>query len=113
MAQINIRIDDDLKNRAEDLFEELGMNMSTAFNIFLRQTLRQGGIPFAITTKAYPYEKIEEVVRNVAAIMSFEGMDLTEQDKNNMRLVLTGEATGNEVIADIIKPHKSSAAGII
>ena len=50
MAQVNIRIDDDLKTRADALLEELGLNMSTAFNIFLRQTVRQGGIPFDITT---------------------------------------------------------------
>ena len=50
MAQVNIRIDDDLKTRADALLEELGLNMSTAVNMFLRQTVRQGGIPFGITT---------------------------------------------------------------
>ena len=51
MAQINIRIDDNLKEQAEILFEELGLNMSTAFNVFIRQSIRQGGIPFEITTQ--------------------------------------------------------------
>lgn len=51
MAQINIRIDDNLKEKAEKLFGELGLNMSTAFNIFIRQSIRQGGIPFEITTQ--------------------------------------------------------------
>lgn len=51
MAQINIRIDDNLKEKAEKLFDELGLNMSTAFNIFIRQSIRQGGIPFEITTQ--------------------------------------------------------------
>lgn len=50
MAQINIRIDDALKEKAELLFEELGLNMTTAFNIFIRQSIREGGIPFEITT---------------------------------------------------------------
>jgi DNA-damage-inducible protein J len=54
MAQINIRIDDNLKEKAELLFEELGLNMSTAFNIFIRQSIRQGGIPFEITTQVDP-----------------------------------------------------------
>jgi DNA-damage-inducible protein J len=49
MAQVNIRIDDTLKDQADSLFEELGMNMSTAVNVFIRQTLRERGIPFAIT----------------------------------------------------------------
>jgi DNA-damage-inducible protein J len=55
MAQINIRIDDNLKEQAETLFAELGLNMSTAFNIFIRQSIRQGGIPFEITTQVDPF----------------------------------------------------------
>ncbi|MDD4729790.1 MAG: type II toxin-antitoxin system RelB/DinJ family antitoxin [Candidatus Neomarinimicrobiota bacterium] len=55
MAQINIRIDDNLKEKAELLFDELGLNMSTAFNIFIRQSIRQGGIPFEITTQVDPF----------------------------------------------------------
>ena len=55
MAQINIRIDDNLKEKAEILFDELGLNMSTAFNIFIRQSIRQGGIPFEITTHVDPF----------------------------------------------------------
>jgi DNA-damage-inducible protein J len=55
MAQINIRIDDELKTRADNIFEELGLNMSTAFTIFVRQTIRQGGIPFEITTRTDPF----------------------------------------------------------
>jgi DNA-damage-inducible protein J len=55
MAQVNIRIDDELKARADDIFEELGLNMTTAFTIFVRQTIRQGGIPFEITTRTPPF----------------------------------------------------------
>jgi DNA-damage-inducible protein J len=55
MAQVNIRIDDGLKEKADKLFDELGLNMTTAFNIFVRQTVRQGGIPFEITTKIDPF----------------------------------------------------------
>jgi DNA-damage-inducible protein J len=51
MTQINIRLDDDLKARAETLFGELGMNMTTAITVFLRQSLLRGGIPFEITTR--------------------------------------------------------------
>ncbi|MBS3976056.1 MAG: type II toxin-antitoxin system RelB/DinJ family antitoxin [Syntrophomonadaceae bacterium] len=51
MAQINFRIDDDLKSRADALFNELGLNMTTACIIFIRQAVRQGSIPFEITTK--------------------------------------------------------------
>ena len=47
-TNISIRIDAELKARADTLFSELGMNLSTAFNIFVRQSLREGGIPFVV-----------------------------------------------------------------
>ena len=47
-TNISIRMDSDLKAQAEALFAELGMNLSTAFNVFVRQSLRDGGIPFEI-----------------------------------------------------------------
>jgi len=54
MAQtinVNIRMDEELKKEAEKLFTELGMNMTTAFNVFVRQAVRTGGIPFEVTTR--------------------------------------------------------------
>ena len=47
-TNISIRMDADLKARADALFTELGMNLTTAFNIFVRQSLREGGIPFEV-----------------------------------------------------------------
>ena len=47
-TNITIRMDSDLKAEADELFNALGMNLSTAFNIFVRQSLREGGIPFEI-----------------------------------------------------------------
>lgn len=48
-TNISIRMDAELKTQADALFAELGMNISTAFNIFVRQSLREGGLPFNIT----------------------------------------------------------------
>lgn len=48
-TNLSIRIDKTLKEQAENLFSELGMNMTTAFTIFVRQSLRQGKIPFEIS----------------------------------------------------------------
>lgn len=48
-TNISIRMDADLKEKADALFDELGMNLSTAFNIFVRQSLREGKIPFEIS----------------------------------------------------------------
>ena len=55
MAQVNIRIDDGIKDKADFLFNELGLNMTTAINIFIRQVVRQGGIPFDININADPF----------------------------------------------------------
>ncbi len=47
-TNLNIRTDKNVKFAAEKLFEELGMNMTTAINIFLRQSIRENGIPFEL-----------------------------------------------------------------
>ena len=45
-TNINVRVDKELKRKAEAIFNELGLNMSTAMNMFLRYSVRYGGIPF-------------------------------------------------------------------
>lgn len=55
----NVKIDPAVKLQAQELFERLGMNLSTAVNIFLRQAIREQAIPFTIKdtsqTLAMPY----------------------------------------------------------
>ena len=48
-TNLTVRIDSSLKNEAEKLFDDLGMSISTAFNIFLRQAIRMQAIPFTIS----------------------------------------------------------------
>ena len=50
MASTNfsVRIDSDIKKQCEILYGELGMNLTTAINVFLRQSLRAGGFPFEV-----------------------------------------------------------------
>lgn len=48
-TNISIRMDEGLKKQADTLFNELGMNVSTAFNIFVRQAVREGRIPFEVS----------------------------------------------------------------
>ena len=62
ITNVSFRIDANLKNEAEALFDSLGMNMTTAFNIFLRQSVREGGIPFEITTNTFNSETIAAVL---------------------------------------------------
>jgi len=48
-SNVSFRIDTDIKNQADNLFAQLGLTMTTAFNIFLRQAIREGSLPFAVT----------------------------------------------------------------
>ena len=64
-TNISIRMDANLKAQADALFNELGMNLSTAFNIFVRQSLREGGIPFEV--------KLEQPNKEtIAAMLEFD-----------------------------------------
>lgn len=47
-TNMNIRIDEEVKKKAEILFNELGINMTAAINVFLRQSIRENGIPFDV-----------------------------------------------------------------
>lgn len=48
-TNVSIRMDTDLKRQAEDLFSDLGLNMTVAMTMFLRQAVRNQGIPFEIS----------------------------------------------------------------
>lgn len=47
-TNLNIRTDKDVKEKAEAIFSELGLNMTSAVNMFLRTTIRENGIPFSL-----------------------------------------------------------------
>ena len=66
-TNVCIRIDTELKAQAEALFGELGMNLTTAFNIFLRQAVRENGIPFAIKL-GRPNRETAAAIRDAASI---------------------------------------------
>ena len=51
-THINIRSDVETKSKAQKIFASLGLDMSTAINMFLRQTVRQNDLPFVLTTNA-------------------------------------------------------------
>ncbi len=48
VTNLNIRTEKAVKEAAESIFAELGLNMTTAINIFLKQTIRENGIPFSL-----------------------------------------------------------------
>ena len=48
-TNINIRVDSNVKNEAQNVFAALGLDMTSAVNVFLRQVIRKNGIPFELT----------------------------------------------------------------
>ena len=54
-----VRIDENLKKQASELFAQLGMDMSGAMNIFLRQCVLRGGLPFSVELPQYKAEVLE------------------------------------------------------
>ena len=56
-TNINIRTDSEIKAKAQEIFATLGMDMTTAVNLFLRQTVRMNDIPFILTTREAQPEK--------------------------------------------------------
>ena len=54
-----IRIDSTIKEEATALFSELGMDMSSAVNIFLRQCILRGGLPFPVELPQYNKDTLE------------------------------------------------------
>ena len=65
-TNISIRMDSQLKEEADSLFAQLGMNISTAFNVFVRQSIREGGIPFEVSLN--PTEKTVRALLEAKAI---------------------------------------------
>lgn len=55
-ANLNIRVDPDIKSSAEALFSSFGLTVSDAVNIFLHQSLLEGGLPFAVKQPRYNAE---------------------------------------------------------
>ena len=60
-VNFSVRMDSDIKKQCESLYNELGMNLTTAINVFLRQSLRAGCFPFDV--------KLEQPNRETIAAM--------------------------------------------
>ena len=65
---VTIRLDREIKEQAESMFNDFGMNLSTAFNIFVRQSLRQRKIPFEICDPFYSEKNQAELNRRIEEV---------------------------------------------
>ena len=48
MAKVIATVDEDVKNEAAELYESMGMSLSTAINVFLRQSVNERGMPLPV-----------------------------------------------------------------
>ena len=70
-TNLNIRTDKAIKDQAEEIFNELGLNMTTAVNMFLRTAIREHGIPFELKL---------EVPNDTTAAAIEEGRKMMKKD---------------------------------
>lgn len=68
-TNLNIRTEKEIKEAAENIFAEFGINMTTAINMFLRQTIRTNGIPFELKLPELNETTVEAIIegRKIAA----------------------------------------------
>ena len=74
MSQINVRVDDELKARVDSIFDELGINVSTAVNIFFKQVARENGIPFEMKLDPFYSESNMQALRK--SIQQLDGRNV-------------------------------------
>ena len=77
-TNLNIRTNKEIKNQAEEIFNELGLNMTTAINIFLKTVVREYGIPFELKLDV-PQETAAEAALESKKMLS----DLSECKSSN------------------------------
>ncbi len=78
MCTISCKVDEDVKNNAEAIFESLGITMSAAINMFLRASIREEGLPISTKLKSREeliMERIKEAENPANLSPAFSSMD--------------------------------------
>ena len=78
MAVLQVRVDDDLKNQATAIYNELGIDLSTAIRMFLKRTVLEKGIPFDT--------KLDDVT--LKGILAIERMRTISEENGNSNMTL-------------------------
>ena len=92
-TNVTIRMDNELKKQAEELFAALGLNMSSAIGVFCRQAVRLGKIPFELAVDMPNAETLAAIddVNNNRNMSKAYGKPLAEKYKDHpLRGIYTG-----------------------
>lgn len=84
-TSMSIRIDADVKNEAQELFSDLGLDMSTAINLFIRQAIREQRIPFEVKREipnAETRAAMADAYKGKGLSRSFDSVDNLMDDLN-------------------------------
>ena len=86
MAQISLRVDDDVKRGAEKALDDIGLSMSAAINVFLKKVARERRIPFELSADPFYSESNihylkQKMADYKAGRLNFAEHDLIEVDK--------------------------------
>lgn len=85
MQPYNIQIDPALAQEAQAVFSDLGMNLSAAVTVFLRQTVKQHAIPFHVDKNAFTDEELAEAhQRGMAQIKAGHCVHVSMADLEKM-----------------------------
>ncbi len=74
MTSINVRVDDDLKEKSREVFDKLGLDLSTGIKMYLNQVVIRQGIPFDITLEKSDIESALEDIET-GRIETFNSVD--------------------------------------
>ena len=76
MAQISIRVDDEVKLSAEKTLDDIGLSMSAAINVFLKMVAREKRIPFELSADPfYSQSNMEHLRRGIEALNAGKGTE--------------------------------------
>lgn len=78
MAQVNVRVDDDVKKKAEETCADIGITLSSAINIYLVKIGREGRIPFELTADPFYSEANMQRLRKSIAQLNETGGTIHE-----------------------------------
>ena len=98
---LQVRTSSEDKEKASEILEKLGTNLSAVVNMMIKQIILTESIPFEVKINHSAYSA-REAIKEVEATMAFEGMDLNEEDIRMLRAYKNGEISGDELRSQIL-----------
>lgn len=89
-SAININVDSNIKKEATELFNSLGLNMSTAINLFLRKSINEGGIPFEIKISK-PTRELKKALKEAKKIENGEILVKSFDNREDLKKTLLSD----------------------